>query len=54
VVCKHVPHDNEFYCNEHGTMALGEIAGVAPIKGTDKTDIKNYGFETIPTCGATS
>jgi len=44
VVCKHVPQDNWFYCDEHGTMKLGKINGVAPITGTGKSEVINSAF----------
>lgn len=45
VVCKHLPQDNFFFCNEHGTESLGEINGVKPIKGTGKSEVINPSFD---------
>jgi ABC-type phosphate transport system substrate-binding protein len=34
VICKKTPNLDQFWCNEHGTMSLGEISGVAPTTGS--------------------
>jgi hypothetical protein len=45
VVCNHVPEDNFFFCNEHGTMKLGEINGTKPISGSGKSEKINPSFD---------
>jgi ABC-type phosphate transport system substrate-binding protein len=45
VVCNHVPQDNFFFCDEHGTMAVGQINGVSPIKGSGKSEVINPAFD---------
>jgi ABC-type phosphate transport system substrate-binding protein len=45
VVCTHVPQDNFFFCNEHGTMREGQINGVSPISGTGKKEVINPAFD---------
>jgi ABC-type phosphate transport system substrate-binding protein len=44
VVCKHVPSLNFFFCDEHGTMKLGNINKISPIKGSGKTEVINPAF----------
>ncbi len=45
VVCNHVPQDNFFFCDEHGTMKLGEINGTKPISGSGKSEVINSKFD---------
>ncbi len=44
VVCVHVPAKNWFFCDEHGTMKLGEINGVNPITGKGASEKINPKF----------
>jgi ABC-type phosphate transport system substrate-binding protein len=44
VVCNHTPDFNQFFCDEHGTMALGQINGINPISGTGKSEKINTAF----------
>jgi hypothetical protein len=45
VICTFVPQDNFFFCNVHGTMALGQINGVSPISGSGKSEVINPAFD---------
>jgi hypothetical protein len=45
VICTHVPQDNFFFCNEHGSMTLGEINGAKPITGSGKSEVINPAFD---------
>jgi len=44
VVCVHVPSKNFFFCDEHGTMALGQINGVSPTTGSGQKEKINPAF----------
>jgi hypothetical protein len=44
VICTHVPQDNFFFCNVHGTMKLGQINGISPISGSGKNEVINPAF----------
>jgi ABC-type phosphate transport system substrate-binding protein len=44
VLCNHTPDFNQFFCNVHGTMALGEINGVSPTTGSGASEKINTAF----------
>ena len=44
VVCVHVPSKNFFFCDEHGTMALGQINGISPTTGSGAKEKINPKF----------
>ena len=45
VICTHVPQDNFYFCNVHGTEALGQINGVKAISGSGKSEVINSAFD---------
>jgi ABC-type phosphate transport system substrate-binding protein len=44
VICKHVPGLDQFWCDLHGTMRLGQISGISPTTGSGSSTVINPSF----------